>query len=50
LHVAIAGMKREILQQHKETTLVYEEGIFEIKVISNLLVPQNNKIILVQKP
>jgi hypothetical protein len=26
-------MKRETLQQHKEITLVYEEGIFEIKAI-----------------
>jgi hypothetical protein len=43
-------MKRETLQQHKEITLVYEEGIFEIKAINNLLVPQNDKIILVQKP
>jgi len=32
-------MKRETLQQHKEATLVYEEGIFEIEVINNLLVP-----------
>jgi hypothetical protein len=30
LHVATAGMKREIMQQHKESTLVYEEGISEI--------------------
>jgi hypothetical protein len=25
-------MKRKTLQQHKETTLVYEEGIFEVEV------------------
>ncbi len=28
LRVAIAGMKRETLKQHKEATLVCEEGIF----------------------
>jgi len=30
--------------------LVCEEGIFEVEVINNLLIPQNNKTILVQKP
>jgi hypothetical protein len=30
--------------------LVCEEGIFEVKVISNLSIPQNNKTILAQKP
>jgi len=31
-------------------TLVYEEGIYEVEAINNLLISQNNKIILVQKP
>jgi hypothetical protein len=35
LHVAITSMKRKTLQQHKEATLVCEEGIFEVEVISN---------------
>jgi hypothetical protein len=39
LHVATIGMKREILQHHKESTLVYEEGIFKIEAINNLLIP-----------
>jgi hypothetical protein len=30
LHVATIGMKRETLQQHKEATLVCEEGISEV--------------------
>jgi hypothetical protein len=38
-------MKREILQQHKEATLVCEEGIFEVGAISNLSVPQSSKTI-----
>ncbi len=46
LHVATIGMKRKILQQHKESTLVYEEGIFKVEALNNLLIPQNNKIIL----
>jgi hypothetical protein len=29
-------MKRKTLQQHKEIALVCEEGIFEVKVISNV--------------
>ncbi len=33
-----------------ETILVCEKGIFEIKTISNLLVPHNNKPILALKP
>ncbi len=37
--VTTIGMKRKILQQHKETTLVCEEGIFEVKAINNLLIP-----------
>ncbi len=37
LHVTTTGMKRETLQQHKEATLVCEEGIFEVEGISNLL-------------
>jgi hypothetical protein len=43
-------MRRETLQQHKEAILVYEEGIFEVKAISNLLVPWNSKTISAQKP
>ncbi len=50
LCVVIKGMKKETLQQHKEVALVCEEGIFEVKVISNLLVPQSNRVVLVQKP
>jgi len=46
----IKGMKKETLQQHKEVVLVCEEGIFEVEAISNLLVPQSNKVVLVQKP
>jgi len=38
------------LQQHKEATLVCEEGIFEVEAIHNLLIPQSNKIILAHKP
>jgi hypothetical protein len=41
-------MKKKTLQQHKEATLVCEEGIFEIKAINNMLAPQSSKIILVQ--
>jgi hypothetical protein len=43
-------MKRETMQQHKEATLVCEEGISNIEAISNMLVPHNSKIILAQKP
>ncbi len=43
-------MKRETLQQHKEATLVCEEGVFEVKAISNLLISQSSKIVLAQKP
>jgi hypothetical protein len=43
-------MKRETLQHQKETTLVCEEGIFEVEAISNLLVPHNSKTILAPKP
>jgi hypothetical protein len=30
--------------------LICEEGISKVETISNLLVPQNSKIILAQKP
>ncbi len=30
--------------------MVYEEGISEVEVISNLSIPQNSKTILAQKP
>jgi hypothetical protein len=36
LCVATTSMKRKTLQQHKETTLVCEERIYEIEVINNL--------------
>jgi hypothetical protein len=39
-------MKRETSQQHKETTLVYEEGTFEVEAIKNLSIPHNSKIVL----
>jgi hypothetical protein len=38
LHIT-TSMKRKTPQQHKETTLVCEEGIFEVEAINNLLVP-----------
>jgi len=43
-------MKKEILQQHKEATLVYEDGISEIEAIRNLSIPHSSKIILPHKP
>jgi len=49
LHVATVDMKRETLQQHKESILVCEKGIFEVKALSNLLVPHSSKIVLAQK-
>jgi hypothetical protein len=39
LCVAITNMKRKTLQQHKEATLVCEEGISKVEAINNLLVP-----------
>jgi len=42
-------MKRKTLQQHKEATLVFEEGIYEIEAINNMLVSQSNKKISIQK-
>ncbi len=42
LCVTTTGMKRETLQQHKEATLIYEEGISEVKAINNLSIPQNS--------
>jgi hypothetical protein len=48
MRVITIGMKRETLQQHKEATLVYGKGIFEVKGISNLSIPQNSKILLAQ--
>jgi hypothetical protein len=50
MSVTIIDMKKKTLQQHKETTLVCEEGISEVEAISNLLVLQSSKIILAQKP
>jgi hypothetical protein len=39
-------MKKKTLQQHKEAVLVFEEGIFELETINNLLVSHSNKTIL----
>jgi hypothetical protein len=36
-------MKRKTLQQYKETTLVCDEGTFEVKAINNLSIPLNSK-------
>jgi hypothetical protein len=41
--------EEKTLQQYKEVALVCEEEISKVKVISNLLVPQNSKTILAQK-
>jgi hypothetical protein len=49
LLVAITSMKRETLQQHKEATLVCEKRIFEVKDVSNMLVPYSKRI-STQKP
>jgi hypothetical protein len=46
MHVTTINLKRKTLRQHKKVVLVYEEGIFEVEVINNLLIPQNNKTIL----
>jgi hypothetical protein len=43
-------MKRKTLQQCKEATLVCEEGLYGVEAIKNLLIPQNSKTILVEKP
>jgi hypothetical protein len=43
-------MKSETFQHHKEATLVCEEGIFEVKAISNPSIPYSSKIISIQKP
>jgi hypothetical protein len=43
-------VKRETLQEHKEATLVCEKGISKIEAIINLLVPQSNKTLSIQKP
>jgi len=50
LQVIIVGMKRKTLQQHKKIVLVCEEGINEVEVINNILVPRISKIVLAQKP
>jgi hypothetical protein len=36
MRVTMEGMKKKTLHQHKERTLVCEEGIFEILTINNL--------------
>jgi hypothetical protein len=38
LHVAIACMKKNTLQQHKEASLVCEDGISKVEAINNLLI------------
>jgi hypothetical protein len=43
LHVTTTCMKRKTLQQYKETTLVCDEGTFEVKAINNLSIPLNSK-------
>jgi hypothetical protein len=42
-------MKRETLQQHEEATLVCEKKKFEVKDVSNMLVPYSKRI-STQKP
>ncbi len=39
LCVTTRGMKKETLQEHKETTLVCEKNNSEVEAISNLLLP-----------
>jgi hypothetical protein len=48
--VVTIGMKRKTMYQHKQASLVCEEGIFEVEVLSNLLIPHNSKTILAWKP
>jgi hypothetical protein len=36
-------MRRSILQQHKEATMLCEEGMTTIETRSALLIPQNTK-------
>jgi hypothetical protein len=39
LEIVIAGMKQSTLQQHKEATMLCEEGMTTIEASSALLVP-----------
>jgi hypothetical protein len=50
LRVETTCIKRKTIQQHKEKTLVCEEGISKVEAINNLLVPQSNKTTLIEKP
>ncbi len=40
----MARIKRDTLQQHKESTLTHEEGIFVLEAQSTLFVPQTTRI------
>jgi hypothetical protein len=42
--IAMARIKRDTLQQHKESTLTHEEGIFVLEAQSTLFVPQTTRI------
>jgi hypothetical protein len=33
MHIVIVGMKKEKIQQHKESTLLCEKGIWKLKII-----------------
>jgi hypothetical protein len=37
------GMKQSTLQQHKEATMLYEEGVSIAKARNALLIPHNTK-------
>jgi hypothetical protein len=41
--IMIVGMKQSTLQQHKEVTMLCEEGMITIEARSALLVPHNIK-------
>jgi hypothetical protein len=43
LIIAIVGMKWSTLQQHKEATMLYKEGMTTIKARSALSIPLNIK-------
>jgi hypothetical protein len=36
----MTGMKKDILQQHKEFALLYEKGIFELETHNSVSIPQ----------
>ncbi len=37
-------------KQQKEVALVCEEGIYDVKAINNLLIPQSSETLLIKKP